>query len=173
MDHGCTYLCIWIRCGAMCLFLRGQRMQCMFGYMHGQNMCFPIYYAAQNLGPVYTTVEKSTGHEKKGISQLWLVENATLDRWVFTLGEENNGGELFSWMIKWHGRIRGGTFWSWASPASWGQTINSSSGEAQLNKKLIFKKIWSKKKLWHISTWPVKFPQQPLLAPKQKNIPSS
>jgi hypothetical protein len=42
------------------------------------------------LGPVYTTVEKSTGHEKKGVSQLWLVENATLDRWVFTLGEENN-----------------------------------------------------------------------------------
>jgi hypothetical protein len=40
---------------------------------------------------------------KKGVSQLWLVENATLDRWVFTLGEENNGGELFSWMIKWHG----------------------------------------------------------------------
>jgi hypothetical protein len=29
-----------------------------------------------------------------------LVENATLDWWVFTLGEENNGGELFSWMIK-------------------------------------------------------------------------
>jgi hypothetical protein len=51
-------------------------------------------------GPVYTTVEKSTGHEKKGVSQLRLVENATLDRWVFTLGEENNGGELFSWMIK-------------------------------------------------------------------------
>jgi hypothetical protein len=51
------------------------------------------------LGPVYT-VEKSTGHEKKDISQLCLVENATLDRWVFTLGEENNGGELFSWMIK-------------------------------------------------------------------------
>jgi len=44
---------------------------------------------------VYTTVEKSTGHEKKGVSQLCLVENATLDRWVFTLGEENNGGELF------------------------------------------------------------------------------
>ena len=39
-----------------------------------------------NLGPVYTTVEKSTGHEKKGVSQSWLVENATLDRWVFTLG---------------------------------------------------------------------------------------
>jgi hypothetical protein len=29
-----------------------------------------------------------------------LVENATLDQWVITLGEENNGGELFSWMIK-------------------------------------------------------------------------
>ena len=116
MDHGCTYLCIWIRCGAMCLFLRGQRMQCMFVYMHGQNMCFPIYYAAQNLGPVYTTVEKSTGHEKKGISQLWLVENAILDRWVFTLGEENNGGDVFSWMVKWHGPIRGGTFLSWVSP---------------------------------------------------------
>ena len=29
-----------------------------------------------NLGPVYTTVEKSTGHKKKrrGVSQLWLVE---------------------------------------------------------------------------------------------------
>jgi hypothetical protein len=25
-------------------------------------------------GPVYTTVEKSTGHEKKGVSQLWLVK---------------------------------------------------------------------------------------------------
>ena len=61
-------------------------------------------------------VEKSTGHEKKGVSQLWLVENATLDRWVFTLGEENNGGELFSLMVKWHGRLRGNTFWSWASP---------------------------------------------------------
>ena len=47
-----------------------------------------------HLGPVYTTVEKSAGHEKKGVSQLWLVENATLDWWVFTLGEENNGGEL-------------------------------------------------------------------------------
>ena len=47
-------------------------------------------------GPVYTTAEKSTGHEKKGVSQLLLVENATLDRWVFTLGEVNNGGELFS-----------------------------------------------------------------------------
>ena len=46
---------------------------------------------------------------KKGVSQLWLVENATLDRWVFTLGEGNNGGELFSWMIKWHGPLRGGT----------------------------------------------------------------
>ena len=68
------------------------------------------------LGPIYTTVEKSTGHEKNGVSQLWLVENATLDRWVFTLGEENNGGEIFSWMIKWHGCLRGGTFWSWASP---------------------------------------------------------
>ena len=68
------------------------------------------------LGPVYTTVEKSTGHVKKGVSQLWLVKNATLDRWVFTLGEENNGGELFSWMIKWHGHLCGGTFWSWASP---------------------------------------------------------
>jgi hypothetical protein len=56
---------------------------------------------AWSLGPVYTTVEKSTGHENKGVSRLWLVENATLDRWVFTLGEENNGGELFSWMIKW------------------------------------------------------------------------
>ena len=34
-------------------------------------------------------VEKSTGHEKKGgVSQVWLVENATLDRWMFTLGEE-------------------------------------------------------------------------------------
>jgi hypothetical protein len=87
------------------------------------------------LGPVYTTLEKSTGHEKKGVSQLWLVENATLDRWVFTLGEENNAGELFSWMIKWHGRLHGGTFWSWASPASRGRTRNSSSGEAQLNKK--------------------------------------
>jgi hypothetical protein len=52
------------------------------------------------LGSVYTMVEKSTGHEKKGVSQLSLVENATLDRWVFTLGEEHNGGELFSWMIK-------------------------------------------------------------------------
>jgi hypothetical protein len=38
--------------------------------------------------------------KKKGVSQLGLVENATLDRWVFTLGEEYNGGELFSWMIK-------------------------------------------------------------------------
>ena len=47
----------------------------------------------------------------------------------------NNGGELFSWMIKWHGRLRGGTFWNWASPASRGPTRNSSSGEAQLNKK--------------------------------------
>jgi hypothetical protein len=94
----------------------------------------------QYLGPVYTTVEKSTGHEKKGVSQLWLVENATLDRWVFTLGEENNGGELFSWMIKWHGRLRGGTFWSWASPASRGRTLrtrNSSSGEAQLNRNIL------------------------------------
>jgi hypothetical protein len=45
-------------------------------------------------------VEKSTGHERKGVSQLRLVENATLDRWVFTLDEENNGGEFFSWMIK-------------------------------------------------------------------------
>ena len=53
---------------------------------------------------------------KKGVSQVWLVENATLDRWVFTLSEENNGGELFSWRIIWHGRLRGGTFWSWASP---------------------------------------------------------
>jgi len=71
------------------------------------------------LGPVYTTVEKSTGHEKKGVSQLLLVENATLDRWMFTLGEENNGGELFSWMIKSDmAALRGGTFWSWASPAS-------------------------------------------------------
>ena len=33
---------------------------------------------------------------KNGVSQLWLVENATLNRWMFTLGEENNGGELFS-----------------------------------------------------------------------------
>ena len=46
------------------------------------------------LGPVYTMVEKSTGHEKWGVSQLWLVENATLDQWVFTLGEENNVGEF-------------------------------------------------------------------------------
>ena len=45
-------------------------------------------------GMCYTTVEKSTGHEKKGVSHLWLVENETLDQWVFTLGEENNGGEF-------------------------------------------------------------------------------
>jgi hypothetical protein len=72
---------------------------------------------------------------KKGVSQLWLVENATLDRWVFTLGEEYNGGELFSWMIKWHG------------PPTWrhflelgfsgGRTRNSSSGEAQLNRNIL------------------------------------
>ena len=77
--------------------------------------------------PVYTTVEKSTGHEKNGVSQLWLVKNATLDWWVFTLREENNGGELFSWMIKWHGGLHGGTFWSWASPEE--------DFLAQLNKK--------------------------------------
>ena len=39
-------------------------------------------YVCTDWGPVYTTVEKSTGHEKKGVSQLWLVENAILDRWV-------------------------------------------------------------------------------------------
>ena len=87
------------------------------------------------LGPVYTTVEKSTGHEKKSVSQLWSVENATLDRWVFTLGEENKRSEHFSWMIKWQGCLRRNTFWNWASPASRGRTRNSSSAEAQLNKK--------------------------------------
>ena len=59
---------------------------------------------------------EAPGHEKNGISQLWLVENANLDRRVFILGEENNGGKFFSWMIKWHGHLRGGAFWSWASP---------------------------------------------------------
>ena len=83
-----------------------------FAYIPGQR--WVISNGKCPLGPVYTTVRKSTGHEKKGVSQLWLVENATLDRWVFTLGEENNAGELFSWMIKWHGRLRGGTFWSWS-----------------------------------------------------------
>jgi hypothetical protein len=65
--------------------------------MNGENRL--LHYIVL-LGPVYTTVEKASGHEQKGVSQLRLVENATLDRWVFTLGEENNGGELFSWMIK-------------------------------------------------------------------------
>lgn len=34
----------------------------------------------QNLGPVYTTVEKSIGQEKNGISPLWLIENVTFDQ---------------------------------------------------------------------------------------------
>ena len=51
-----------------------------------------VHNAKCDLGPVYTTVEKSTGQDKKGVIQL-LVEYATLDQWVFTLGEENNGGE--------------------------------------------------------------------------------
>ena len=68
-------------------------------------MCHKLSEGKPVLGPVYTMVENSTGHEKKGLSQLWLVENGTLDRWVFTLGEEHNGGEFFSWMIKWHGRL--------------------------------------------------------------------
>jgi len=86
-----------------------------------------------------------------------LVENATLDRWVFTLGEENNGGELFSWMKKWHGRQRGGTFWSWASPASRGRTRNSFSREAQLNRNIVLplSLLWHIHHLPHITmSWP-------------------
>ena len=63
-----------------------------------------------NLGPVYTTVDKSTGHETM-------------------IGRKCN-----SWPVGVYTRWRR-TFWSWASPASRGRTRNSSFGEAQHNKK--------------------------------------
>ena len=81
-------------------------------------------------------VEKSTGHEKKGVSQLWLVENATLDRWVFTLGEENNGGELFlmddkmTWPPPWRHFLELGF-----SGEEEFLVRPQEAGEAQLNKK--------------------------------------
>ena len=40
----------------------------------------------------------------------------------------------FSWMIKWHGHLRGGTFWSWASSEEF-LVRPQEAGEAQLNKK--------------------------------------
>ena len=49
-----------------------------------------------DIGPVYT----SSGHGKKGHFSIVIGQNATLDRWVSSLDEENNGGKLFSWMIK-------------------------------------------------------------------------
>ena len=54
---------------------------------------------------------------------------------MFTLGEENNGGELFSWMIRWHGRLRGGTFWSWASLEEEFLVRPQEAGQAQLQEK--------------------------------------
>ena len=52
------------------------------------------------LGPVYTTVEKSTGHEKRAFLNCDWLKMQLLTGGCVTLGEENNGGELFSWMIK-------------------------------------------------------------------------
>jgi hypothetical protein len=66
-----------------------------------------------------------------------LVENATLDRWVFTLGEENNGGELFSWMINDMAALRGGTFWGWAFPEEEFLVRPREAREAQLNRNIL------------------------------------